>query len=55
MSKHDLWFLYDMSLLETMEIVFSETITIDYYDDIIVIYLSKNDDILAWHGTAGHE
>lgn len=57
-TKEDLihfWWLYEMSLLETMEIMFSDTITIDYRDTIIAICSDNGNNIITWHGMAGHE
>lgn len=53
-SKH-FWWLYDMSLLETLEIIFSDTIYIDDQGDKIAIVSVDSDHVSIWHGVSRHE
>ncbi len=46
-------YLYEMSLLETMEFAFCEDIIIDYRDDMIGIHDRTYDYYIAWHGVIG--
>lgn len=52
-NKSYYYYLYDMSLLETIEFTF-EDVAIKYYDDIINIFSSERgeDYSIAWHGVA---
>ena len=66
-SNPDYHWYYEMSLLETMEFMFSDWITMNYSDHGIAIgsqyfyveggdlWIPKDEEhpIIAWHGTAG--
>lgn len=42
-----------MSLLETMEFIFCNDITVDYRDNMIGIVDKNHAYFVAWHGVAG--
>ena len=49
------WLLYDLSLLETIEIIFAGNLIVEYRIGIIAILGTKPETVLTWHGVAGHE
>lgn len=52
-NKEFFRYLYDMSLLETMEFIFCNDITVDYRDNMIGIVDKNHAYFVAWHGVAG--
>jgi len=46
-------YLYDMSLLETMEFIFCDDTVVDYRDNMIGIVDKGHDYFIAWHGVVG--
>lgn len=52
-NKEFFRYLYDMSLLETMEFIFCDDIFIKYMDNMIGIIDKNHAYFIAWHGVAG--
>ncbi|KKN25223.1 hypothetical protein LCGC14_0887040 [marine sediment metagenome] len=58
-SKPLYYYLYDMSLLETLEFVFRDEIVVEYRSDMIIILDNNghpffdNDRETVWHRVAG--
>jgi len=51
-NKEFFRYLYDMSLLETMEFIFCDDIAMDYRYNMIGIVDKNHAYFIAWHGVA---
>jgi len=50
------WWLYDLSLLETMEIALVDNIKMEHQTcEIYISSIHREFQVVAWHGVAGHE